>query len=162
MTGRLPANLGGARVAGLIWRRRTVSCTRGLPDSFANAVFRRLSVLRSCNFRRCAVRFGLIGKFEVFFDDLRLFRPIKFKGLLATNNAPKARCPSLVITLSHKIRRDQQQIPALQASTSSAVFPVQRYSEQVKGRIVAERLTSFKLGFESCSAKRSRVRGESG
>jgi hypothetical protein len=51
---------------------------------------------------------------------------------------------------------------ALQASTSSAVFPLQRYLEQAKGRIVAERLTSFKLGFESCSAKSSRVRGESG
>jgi hypothetical protein len=29
-------------------------------------------------------------QFEVFFDDLRLFRPIKFKGLPATNNALKS------------------------------------------------------------------------
>jgi hypothetical protein len=35
----------------------------------------------------------LIGKFEVFFDDLRLFRPIKFKGLPATNNALKSPLP---------------------------------------------------------------------
>jgi hypothetical protein len=71
----------------------------------------------------------------------------------------------LAITLSHKTRRDQQQMAALQASTSSAVFPLQRYLEQAKGWIVAERLTSltsFKLGFESCSANSSRVRGESG
>ena len=33
---------------------------------------------------------GFIGKFDVFFDDLKLFRPIKFKGLPATNNALKA------------------------------------------------------------------------
>lgn len=32
---------------------------------------------------------GRIGKFDVFFDDLRLARPIKFKGLPATNNALK-------------------------------------------------------------------------
>lgn len=32
---------------------------------------------------------GLIGKFDVFFDDLKLARPIKFKGLPATNNALK-------------------------------------------------------------------------
>lgn len=32
---------------------------------------------------------GLIGDFEVFFDDLKLARPIKFKGLPATNNALK-------------------------------------------------------------------------
>lgn len=31
-----------------------------------------------------------IGKFEVFFDELRLFRPIKFKDLPVTNNALKA------------------------------------------------------------------------
>ena len=30
-----------------------------------------------------------VGKFEVFFDDLKLARPIKFKGLPATNNALK-------------------------------------------------------------------------
>lgn len=30
-----------------------------------------------------------IGKFDVFFDDLKLARPIKFKGLPATNNALK-------------------------------------------------------------------------
>jgi hypothetical protein len=46
--------------------------------------------LRSCNFRKCAVRFGLIGKFEVFFDDPSLFRPIQFKGLPATNKALKS------------------------------------------------------------------------
>jgi hypothetical protein len=46
-------------------------------------------------------------------------------------------------------------MPELQASTSSAVFPLRRYSEQAKGLIVAERLTSFTLGFESCSAKSS-------
>lgn len=33
---------------------------------------------------------GLIGEFDVFFDDLKLFRPIKFKGLPATNNALKS------------------------------------------------------------------------
>ena len=32
---------------------------------------------------------GLIGKFDVFFDDLKLARPLKFKGLPATNNALK-------------------------------------------------------------------------
>ena len=32
---------------------------------------------------------GLVGKFDVFFDDLKLFRPIKFKGLPTTNNALK-------------------------------------------------------------------------
>ena len=32
---------------------------------------------------------GNIGKFDVFFDDLKLFRPIKFKGLPTTNNALK-------------------------------------------------------------------------
>lgn len=32
---------------------------------------------------------GLIGRFDVFFDDLKLARPIKFKGLPATNNALK-------------------------------------------------------------------------
>ena len=32
---------------------------------------------------------GLIGKFDVFFDDLKLARPIKFKGLPVTNNALK-------------------------------------------------------------------------
>lgn len=30
-----------------------------------------------------------IGKFDIFFDDLRLSRPIKFRGLPATNNALK-------------------------------------------------------------------------
>jgi hypothetical protein len=33
---------------------------------------------------------GSIGTFDVFFDDLKLFRPIKFKGLPATNNALKS------------------------------------------------------------------------
>ena len=33
---------------------------------------------------------GLIGRFDVFFDDLKLFRPIKFKGLPPTNNALKS------------------------------------------------------------------------
>lgn len=32
---------------------------------------------------------GLIGKFDVFFDDLKLARPLKFKGLPSTNNALK-------------------------------------------------------------------------
>ncbi|WGT63044.1 ATP-binding protein [Variovorax paradoxus] len=32
---------------------------------------------------------GSIGKFEVFFDDLQLARPVKFRGLPATNNALK-------------------------------------------------------------------------
>lgn len=32
---------------------------------------------------------GLIGKFDVFFDDLKLFRPLKFKNLPKTNNALK-------------------------------------------------------------------------
>lgn len=32
---------------------------------------------------------GLIGKFDVFFDDLKLFRPLKFKDLPTTNNALK-------------------------------------------------------------------------
>lgn len=32
---------------------------------------------------------GHIGKFDVFFDDLKLFRPLKFKGLPTTNNALK-------------------------------------------------------------------------
>ena len=33
---------------------------------------------------------GLVGKFDIFFDDLKLFRPIKFKGLPSTNNALKS------------------------------------------------------------------------
>ncbi|WOI47098.1 ATP-binding protein [Acidovorax sp. BLS4] len=32
---------------------------------------------------------GRIGKFDVFFDDLKLARPLKFKGLPSTNNALK-------------------------------------------------------------------------
>ncbi|RIV63259.1 ATP-binding protein [Burkholderia pseudomallei] len=32
---------------------------------------------------------GLIGKFDVFFDELKLFRPLKFTGLPTTNNALK-------------------------------------------------------------------------
>ena len=32
---------------------------------------------------------GLIGKFDVYFDDLKLFRPLKFKDLPKTNNALK-------------------------------------------------------------------------
>lgn len=32
---------------------------------------------------------GLIGKFDVYFDDLKLARPLKFKGLPSTNNALK-------------------------------------------------------------------------
>lgn len=32
---------------------------------------------------------GLIGEFDVFFDDLKLARPLKFKGLPSTNNALK-------------------------------------------------------------------------
>ena len=32
---------------------------------------------------------GTVGKFDVFFDDLKLFRPLKFRGLPATNNALK-------------------------------------------------------------------------
>lgn len=32
---------------------------------------------------------GRIGKFDVFFDDLKLARPLKFKGLPVTNNALK-------------------------------------------------------------------------
>ena len=32
---------------------------------------------------------GLVGGFDVFFDDLKLARPLKFKGLPATNNALK-------------------------------------------------------------------------
>lgn len=32
---------------------------------------------------------GLVGKFDVFFDDLKLLRPLKFRGLPSTNNALK-------------------------------------------------------------------------
>jgi hypothetical protein len=32
---------------------------------------------------------GVIGKFDVFFDDLKLARPLKFRGLPTTNNALK-------------------------------------------------------------------------
>ena len=32
---------------------------------------------------------GTVGKFDVFFDDLKLARPVKFKGLPLTNNALK-------------------------------------------------------------------------
>jgi hypothetical protein len=32
---------------------------------------------------------GFVGKFDIFVDDLKLFRPLKFRGLPATNNALK-------------------------------------------------------------------------
>lgn len=52
----------------------------------------KLSVAAGASLRKGAYLkdpVGFVGKFDVFFDDLKLFRPLKFKDLPTTNNALK-------------------------------------------------------------------------